>query len=450
MQPDVIPSRPQNAVEAGTWPDMDPSLVEERRRDAPPFPIDLMPAPWQAWIADTARSAGAPADYVALSALAAVAGLSGHGVVARVLPAWREEVVLRLALIGPASSGKSPAIDPMFRMLAGLEVELYRKGCERQPRLIVPEPDLAVLDEALDMRPHAVLAWRDEGYPCLTRLPHPCVPASVLGALSSDGLEKALAGANDGMASRFLYAWPDPPPYCRLLERRVADDGRAVASLRRLLKLPGPPEQPVVLTFDQPALAAFDDFLAGLHPDCRDGEGLLGAWLGKGPGAVVQLAAVVELLGWAAGDAAAAPFAIGLPAVQAAIALWRDYFRPHAALVFDAAGPDDLKGQARRVIRWLRSTGAAEITREQVRRQGLSFGVNAARADLVLGRLRAAGIVRPGPRASGPQGGRPAERWEVNPRLGAKRQAITALTPETSSGQILGAPPARAGGFDSQ
>jgi len=32
----------------------------------------------------------------------------------------------------------------------------------------------------------------------------------------------ALADGNDSFAARFLYAWPDPPPYCRLVERRRA------------------------------------------------------------------------------------------------------------------------------------------------------------------------------------------------------------------------------------
>jgi hypothetical protein len=30
----------------------------------------------------------------------------------------------------------------------------------------------------------------------------------------------ALADGDDSFAARFLYTWPDPSPYCRLVERR--------------------------------------------------------------------------------------------------------------------------------------------------------------------------------------------------------------------------------------
>jgi hypothetical protein len=45
-------------------------------------------------------------------------------------------------------------------------------------------------------------------------------PLSVVGSMRPDDLMAALADGNDSFAARFLYAWPDPPPYCRLVERR--------------------------------------------------------------------------------------------------------------------------------------------------------------------------------------------------------------------------------------
>src|SRR5262245_34080053 len=117
----------------GIWVDIDPSLVEDGRREPPALPLDAMPSAWRTWIADTAASAGAPADYVALSVLAAVAGLGGCGIVVRVLPAWREDLVLRLAVVGRPSSGKSAAIEPVRRMLRRLEAELQRGIAEREP-----------------------------------------------------------------------------------------------------------------------------------------------------------------------------------------------------------------------------------------------------------------------------------------------------------------------------
>ena len=48
----------------------------------PVFPTDLLPPRWGEWVATTARRLGAPADYVACGLLAAVAGVTGAGVVA--------------------------------------------------------------------------------------------------------------------------------------------------------------------------------------------------------------------------------------------------------------------------------------------------------------------------------------------------------------------------------
>ena len=68
------------------------------------------------------------------------------------------------------------------------------------------------------------------------------------------------------------------------------------------------------------------------------------------------------------------------------------------------------------VVRWLKKAGAkAETTREEVRRHALGKTVNAGQADLVLGRLWSAGIVRPAAYDPPPQGGRPPQRWEINP-----------------------------------
>ena len=72
--------------------------------------------------------------------------------------------------------------------------------------------------------------------------------------------------------------------------------------------------------------------------------------------------------------------------------------------VFDRAGPADRARQgqhqarqhARRVIGWIRARGAAEISREDVRREALSQRVNAAGADEVILALEQAGVAARG------------------------------------------------------
>ena len=90
------------------WPEIDPSLLEERRGTLPSFPVDLMPPAWRAWLGDTAGSACAPIDYTAQALLGTVSGLCGAGASVQVTPTWREPLVLCQLAVGRVSSGPSP------------------------------------------------------------------------------------------------------------------------------------------------------------------------------------------------------------------------------------------------------------------------------------------------------------------------------------------------------
>ena len=416
-----IPAGDYGAVRTvGPWSDIDPALVEDGGGVGPAFPLDLLPLPWRAWIADTARATGAPVDYVVQSVLAAVGGLCGAGAVVRVTPSWSEPLVLRLALVGRRSCGKSPALAAMGSLLAGLEAELKQNDPERAPRIVVTDAGSTALSDALSARPHSVLLWCDEASSWFADLPETATAVSVLGSMRPDHLMEALADGNDGFAASFLYAWPDPPPYCRLVERRAPDNEQAFALLRRISGAAGT-QKPLALAFDEAAANAFDDFLAELHVAQHTAEGLEADWMGKGSGTVARLAGALELLAWSGSDAGGTPHCIGANAVAAAARLWNDYFRPQANLVFDRAGPTDLQRQARRVVRWLQASGLAQVTREDVRCRALCRTVKASRTDLVLGRLWAGGVVRPVAHMSPPQGGRPPQLWDVNPGLAVQK-----------------------------
>ncbi|HTG24544.1 MAG TPA: hypothetical protein VK681_31240, partial [Reyranella sp.] len=132
------------------------------------------------------------------------------------------------------------------------------------------------------------------------------------------------------------------------------------------------------------------------------------------------------------------PAVITAQHLYAAWDLWERYYRPHAQAVFDRAGPADRARQgqhqarqhARRVIGWIRARGAAEISREEVRREALSQRVNAAGADEVILALEQAGVLREiDDEEEYPSPGRPARRWQVNPALLAKPVAQIAESP---------------------
>jgi hypothetical protein len=432
------------------WPEIDASLLDDGRGAVPPFPIDLLPQPWRDWVADRARCAGAPVDYVAQALLAAVAGVSGAGVEVRITADWTEPLLLWQALIGTSSSGKSPALATVRRVLASVEAKARTSEGEREggpTRIVVGSPSIKALAQIVSGNPRGVLLWRDRPSPWLAELGKrgdeerahwleawsagPVAvedrsgaalelerfAVSVLGTLQPDRLPKALEAADDGLAARFLYAWPDPPPYCPLRERRKSRADESVSMLWRIADHVRLTAGPLVLDLDEHGLDSFDTFLTRLRAETEHAEGLEGAWLGKGSGTVARLAAALELLAWSGGTASRPPGPIGCAQVEAAVALWTGYFRPHAGVMFRRGGPTDLERQARRVVRWLKAGGRTEVSREDVRRTALAQSVSATGADMVLARLTAAGIVRRRDDDVSPGRGRPAERWQVNPAL---------------------------------
>ena len=458
------------AGRASAWPEIDPSLLEDGRPPLPAFPLGVFPGPWRDWITDSAHSAGAPIDYVAQAMLAGVAGLSGAGVTARVTESWSEPVVLWQALVGGPSSGKTPALETIRRPLATVEMMLQRDGVGGSGPVVVEDAPLAALAKAVSARPAGVLLWRDEptawpaglgrkskkdeslrgqflqtwsapGFPFGRKTP----AVSIVGSLQPERLTEALQGTGDGMASRFLYAWPAPAPYRSLLDGKPQREDEAVNALHRLAKVVGTPEKPLVLGYDEPALKAFDHFLGRLQGEMLRAEGLEAGWLGKGRGTVARLAAVLALLDWT-GRAATAPppRVITRDHVTAACRLWESYFRPHARAVFDHGAPMTQDHQARRVIRWIQTRGAMEVSREEVRREALGQSVNADGAQQVIFRLERAGLLRAlSYEPAGP--GRPARRWQVNPMLLGKQGAEIA---ETQTPSPRPSPPSQESGGD--
>ena len=439
-------TKPTSAGAPAEWPAPDPSLLEDGRPVVPAFPLDALPQPWREWVSDTAGGAGAPVDYVAQALLGAVAGLCGAGVRAFVSPSWSEPLVLWQALVGAPSAGKTPALDAIGRPLGSVETLLQQDAGSSTERsraaspegwVVVCDADLAALSRSVAARPPGVLLWRDEPTPWLYALARKSrygrprgpfvdawsagssLPVSILCSLHPDGLVEALEGTPDGLAARFLFAWPSPPAQRGLAGERLPRDDEAVTMLHRIGGAVGTPERPLMLAFHAEAVMSFEGFLTWLQDEIRGSEGVEAGWLGKGRGTVVRLAALLALLDWSRHAATARPAdTVGRDHLEAATRLWQDYFRPHARAVLDRCAPSDFDRQVRRVVRWLRKAGAkTETTREEVRRHVLGKTANAAQTDMVLGRLWNAGIVRPAAHEPLPQGGRPPQRWEINPAL---------------------------------
>src|SRR5262249_27243093 len=117
--------------------------------------------------------------------------------------------------------------------------------------------------------------------------------------------------------------------------------------------------------------------------------------------------------------------------MEAGIRLVRDYFWPHARACLRLIGLTERHTDARRVLLWIRAKGKTEVSREDIRRDALSQRLDANETTSVLTALSKSGWLREEVGEPGPQGGKPARRWLVNPKLLRDPVAETALTAET-------------------
>jgi hypothetical protein len=247
----------------------------------------------------------------------------------------------------------------------------------------------------------------------------PNFPVSVIGSIQPDRLAEALAGSDDGMAARFLYAWPGRPKYRSLLQRRIARQDDALAMLQHIAAFAGTPDEPALLAFDGEALQAIDSFMERMEGALDAVEGLEESWLGKGRGTVARLAGILALMKWSETGHQGPPRRIGVETVGNAISLWSSYFRPHAATVFSQCGRTNRDRHARRAARWIKACALEEVSREELRREAPGQAIDAGETDQVIRRLEAAGVLRLSVESAVPKGGRPAKRGTVNAALHA-------------------------------
>ena len=108
--------------------------------------------------------------------------------------------------------------------------------------------------------------------------------------MQPDRLREALAGADDGLAARFAYVWPDAQPIEPLTgepdtaarERR----NRLDAAARRLnaLRMDGDAageQAPRLLPLDREAIALFDELRQEAMERARSARGLAAGWHGR-------------------------------------------------------------------------------------------------------------------------------------------------------------------------
>jgi hypothetical protein len=250
----------------------------------------------------------------------------------------------------------------------------------------------------------------------------PHLTFGIVGTIQPDRVASLLmTGDDDGLAARFLYAWPAPRRPTR--PTRSPPTGRLAAALRRLEGLPWHPPERGVLPFTEEAATTLQEWREEVAEMAEGASGLLLSWLGKLPGFTLRLAVVFQHLDWLAQpEAAPPPAAVDADAVARAIGFLSEYAVPMARRVFGEAALPEAERDARRLARWwLRQNPRPEVLNARALRRTPSGPgiVTADRIEAALDDLAAAGWCRPSPWRAGDAPGRPRKDWTMNPKLGA-------------------------------
>jgi hypothetical protein len=449
-----------NLPSPNNWPPLDRNLLGEARPKPPTFPLHLLPGRWRTWVEASSRMFGS-ADYLAHCLLGGVAGVGGAGIRIEVAAHWREPLLLWQALVGGPSSGRSAAFARVRGLLAAVEPGEEGGAPENgapengAPENRAPEDSNSVappvlvdagldpLDRALSGGARGVLLWREDladwmaeagrrsvrpawlaGWSAAPAMiggwPKACFAVGIAGALPP-----GFTGADSALASRFLYVWPERGASVSLADTD-ADDAGIAALLQKIAAFAGHRETPCVVPFDKGAERRLEALLPAIQQRADDAEdeglgGVAAEWIGRGVATVVRLAGVLSLMEWAetSEKSGAEWLPVGAAHIEAAYALWSEYYLPHALAVFDRAGAGSGDQAARKVVRWLKRVRAPQISREDVRREALCQSVDADGAEEVLARLEAGGFLRPVAVTEPTRRGPRRRRWEVNPAIGA-------------------------------
>jgi hypothetical protein len=198
---------------------------------------------------------------------------------------------------------------------------------------------------------------------------------SLLGALQPDRLNTMLlSGDDDGLASRPLYAWPDPVAPRR--PSRPADEHQLVAALRRLSEISFDPSddgdlRPRTISLESDAADEFQAWWEHKQWDAKlNASGRLAGAVGKLDGKALRLAQVLELLAWAwCQDNNPEPTLVSRHSVLGAMNLIDVWVRPTLERVFAEASLPQAQRDAMAVGRWLLKNRPTTINTRELRRQ---------------------------------------------------------------------------------
>ena len=211
-------------------------------------------------------------------------------------------------------------------------------------------------------------------------IPH--LTLSVLGTSQPDRVSSViLQGDDDGLASRFLYVWPNRASLSR--PTQCADDEWAYNALYRLHELNmGQDENgdpcPIIRMLTNEAATEFETWWRANADAIEQESGLLAGHMGKMPGILLRLALALELLWWTASPNENEPETVSYKAILGAETLVVDYFIPMARRVFGDAGLPKERKLATGLAKYIVSNSLERINGREVYRKAVVPGIKRA------------------------------------------------------------------------
>lgn len=138
--------------------------------------------------------------------------------------------------------------------------------------------------------------------------------------------------------------------------------------------------------------------------------------IGKARGHALRLSCILEHLWWCASDGRSPePTEISATAVRAAVGLVDGYFLPAAQKVFSDASIPQPERAAMALLRSIKQERASKFNARELRRKAGGLLRESKDMDAACSVLTEANLIRPISGQYGPNKGRPAKDFEVNP-----------------------------------
>ncbi len=278
-------------------------------------------------------------------------------------------------------------------------------------------------------------AWNGNSY-LVERMGRPPITVEhllvgVVGGLQPDKLSRSFVGDQDGMYARICFSWPSEPPYRPLTDDAAEIEPELLNASLRLIRLPCEADAfGKQVPLSAAARERFEQLRQFLHAARDTLDGREREWWSKVQANVLRLAGTLCFLDWAIkDDGSPEPQCVDEVFMSAAARLVCEYFWPHSRAALCQIGLSEGHTSLRRALRWIRATGRTDVSIKDIRRDAMAGSLDADATLDLIDRLVKSGWLRAVPiRPSGPKGGKPVRRWQVNPILWAAETAETAET----------------------